>query len=137
MSMMMLGLLLASTLALALTLFTPVSERGVAPRPAEARTPALKVTVACKGTPERTRVENNRNRAITIKTVGSIYRPYSYEPFRVDRRLGAGSTATFESGSGANTNKLTGSYIYNNDVGSKEGARVVTQSGARYTDRCG
>jgi len=97
----------------------------------------LKVTVACKATPEKTRVENNRHRAITIKTVGSIYRPYSYEPFRVDRRLRAGRTVTFESGSGANTNKLTGSYIYNNDVGSKEGARVVTKSGTRFTDRCG
>ena len=137
MSTMMLVLLLACALALALTLFTPVSERGVAPRPAMARTPALKVTVACKATPEKTRVENNRNRAITIKTVGSIYRPYSYEPFRVDRRLRAGRTVTFESGSGANTNKLTGSYIYNNDVGSKEGARVVTKSGTRFTDRCG
>src|SRR5829696_6653592 len=122
---MMLVLLLASALALALTLFTPASERGVAPRPAEARTPALKVTVACKATPEKTRVENNRNRAITIKTVGSIYRPYSYEPFRMNRRLGGGKSVTFESGSGANHNKLTGSFIYNNDVGSKEGARIV------------
>ena len=137
MSTTALGLLLASALALALTLFAPVSERGVSPRPAEARPPALTVTVACEATPEKTRVENNRNRAITIKTVGSIYRPYSYEPFRVDRRLGAGRTVTFESGSGANTNKLTGSYIYNNDVGSKEGAKVVTKTGSRFTDRCG
>jgi hypothetical protein len=87
------------------------------------------VTVACTATPERTHVKNNRNRAITIKTVGSIYRPYSYEPFRVDRRLGSGKSVTFESGSGANRNKLTGSYIYNNDVGSKEGARIVRSSG--------
>ena len=137
MGMMALGLLLASALALALTLFAPVSERGVSPSPAQARTPALTVSVACEATPERTRVENNRNRAITIKTVGSIYRPYSYEPIRVDRRLGAGRTVTFESGSGANTNKLTGNYIYNNDVGSKEGARVVTKTGSRFTDRCG
>jgi hypothetical protein len=69
--------------------------------------------------------------------VGSIYRPYTYEPFRVDRRLGGGKSVTFESGSGANHNKLTGSYIYNNDVGSKEGARVVRSSGARFVDRCG
>ncbi len=136
MGTMALGLLLASALALALTLFAPVSERGVAPRPAEARPPALTVTVACEASPERTRVENNRNKAITIKTLGSIYRPYSYEPFRVDRRLGAGRTVTFESGSGANTNKLTGNYIYNNDVGSKEGAKVATSVGG-FSDRCG
>ncbi len=28
-------------------------------------------------------------------------------------------------------------YIYNNDVGSKEGARVTTASGTRLVDRCG
>jgi hypothetical protein len=123
--------------ALVLAISGPALERGLSTRPAEAATPALTVTVACKAAPETTRVKNNRNKAITIKTVGSIYRPYSYEPFRIDRRLGAGRIVTFESGSGANTNKLTGSYIYNNDVGSKEGARVVTESGTRYSDRCG
>ncbi len=123
--------------ALMLAIAGPTSERGVSPHPAQARPPALTVSVACKATPERTHVKNNRNRAITIKTVGSIYRPYSYEPFRVDRRLGGGKSVTFESGSGANHNKLTGSYIYNNDVGSKEGARVIRSSGARFVDRCG
>jgi hypothetical protein len=123
--------------ALLFALVGPASERGLSPHPAEARMPALTVTVACKATPETTRVKNNRNRAITIKTVGSIYQPFSYEPIRVDRRLGGGRTITFESGSGDNHNKLTGSYIYNNDVGSKEGARVVTGSGARFVDRCG
>src|SRR5215212_9468269 len=131
--------MLVSALAAALGLAVagPASERGLSPHPALARTPALTVTVACKATPETTRVKNNRNRAITIKTVGSIYQPYSYEPFRVDRRLGGGNSVTFESGSGANHNKLTGSFIYNNDVGSKEGARIVTGSGARFVDRCG
>jgi hypothetical protein len=123
--------------ALVFAMAGPASERGLSPDPAQARPPALTVTVACKATPETTRVKNNRNRAITIKTVGSIYQPYSYEPFRVDRRLAGGRSITFESGSGANQNKLTGSYIYNNDVGSREGARIVTSTGARYVDRCG
>ena len=123
--------------ALVFAIAGPTSERGLSPHPAQARPPALTVTVACKATPELTRVENNRNRAITIKKVGSIYQPRSNEPFRVDRRLGGGNSITFESGSGANHNKLTGSYIYNNDVGSREGARVTTGSGARFTDRCG
>jgi hypothetical protein len=55
----------------------------------------------------------------------------------VNRKLGGGNSVTFESGSGANQNKLTGSFIYNNGVGSKEGARIVTGSGARFVDRCG
>jgi hypothetical protein len=128
----------ALTAALALTMTAgPVSKQGLSPQPAQARMPALTVSVACKATPERTHIKNNRNRAITIKKVGSIYRPYSYEPFRMNRRLGGGNSTTFESGTGANHNKLTGSFIYNNDVGSKEGARIVTGSGARFVDRCG
>ncbi len=136
MGTMALGLLLASALALALTLFAPAWERGVSPRPAEAATPAVKVTVSCKSAPEVTRVTNNRSKTVTIRTVGSIYRPYSYEPISVNRTLGGGRTISFESGSGANTNKLTGNYIYNNDVGSKEGAKVSTSVGG-FSDRCG
>ena len=133
-TILLVGAVMAS---LMFTMAGPPSERGLSPDPAQARPPALTVTVACKATPETTRVKNNRNRSTTIKTVGSIYQPYSYEPFRVDRRLGGGRSITFESGSGANQNKLTGSFIYNNDVGSKEGARIVTNTGARFVDRCG
>ena len=115
----------------------PTSERGLSPHPAQARPPALTVTVACKATPEITRVENNRNRRITIKQVGSIYQPRSNEPFTVNRTLRANRTIRFESGFDANQNVLTRQYIYNNDVGSKEGARVTTASGARFVDRCG
>ena len=130
-------LVAAAKAALVLTITAgPLSQRGISPEPAQARLPALTVTVACKATPERTHVKNNRGRAITIKKVGSIYQPRSNEPFRVDRRLGGGNSVTFESGSGAN-NTLTGAFIYNNDVGSKEGARVVTGAGTRFSDRCG
>src|SRR5918999_3368427 len=123
--------------ALVFAIAGPTSEQGLSPHPAQARPPALTVTVACKATPETTRVENNRNRNITIKTVGSIYQPRSNEPFRVNRTLRGGRTITFESGSGADRNVLTGQYIYNNDVGSREGARVRTGSGASFVDRCG
>ena len=82
----------ALTAALVLTMTSgPVSKQGLSPQPAQARLPALTVSVACKATPERTHIKNNRNRAMTIKTVGSIYRPYSYEPFKVNRKLGAAS----------------------------------------------
>ena len=122
--------------ALGLALAGPASERGLSPHPAEARTPALTVTVACKATPETTRVKNNLNRAITIRAVGSIYRPFGYEPVRVERKLGAGKTVTFESGAGADRNKLSGSSIYNDDdVGSRDGARVRTSVGTSI-DKC-
>ena len=134
------AILLVGAVMAVLVVFTiagPTSERGLSPHPAQARPPALSVSVACQATPETTRVENNRNRTITIKKVGSIYQPRSNEPFRVNRRLGGGRSITFESGYDANRNVLTRQYIYNNDVGSKEGARVTTASGARFIDRCG
>ncbi len=56
------------------------------------------------------------------------------------RTLGAGNSITFYSGPGAsssNSNTLTRAYIFNNDVGSTEGARVKTSTGNRYSDRCG
>ena len=67
---------------------------------------------------------------------GSVYQPRSNKPFRVGVKLGAGRSVTFESGYDANSRVLTRQYIYNNDVGSKEGARVSTSVG-RFTDRCG
>jgi hypothetical protein len=126
-----------ATAALVFTMAGPSPERDFSPQPAEAARPALTVTVACQATPEVTRVKNNRRRAVTIKSVGSIYQPFRYEPIMVNRKLAARKTIAFESGRGANQNTLTGAYIYNNNVGTREGARVVTKTGLRVTDRCG
>jgi hypothetical protein len=134
-SMMVLGLLLASALALALAVFGSTSERSISVRPAEAAS-AVGVTVACYGNPEITRVKNNTNHRITIRSVGSIYQPRSNEPFHMSQTLSAGSSVAFESGYDANHNTLTRQYIYNNDVGGKEGARVSTSVG-RFSDHCG
>ena len=122
---------LAGLLVLALALTTDV--RGISPRPAEAA--GVNVSVACKSNPEKTRVENNTNHRVTVKKVGSIHQPRSNEPFRVNVRLRAHRTITFESGYAANSHVLTRQYIFNSDVGSKEGARVATSIG-RYVDRC-
>ena len=134
------AILSVGAVMVALVVFTlagPTSERGLSPHPAQARPPSLTVTVACNATPEITRVENNRNRRITIKQVGSIYQPRSNEPFTVNRTLRANRTIRFESGSDADQNVLTRQYIYDNEIGSKEGARVTTASGGRFIDRCG
>jgi hypothetical protein len=116
-------------------MFAPVSERGLAPRPAEAAAKVL-VSVNCQSNPETTRVVNNTGRSIKIRKVGSIFQPRSNEPFRVNRTLRPHRAITFESGSSANQNVLTRQFIYNNDVGRKEGARVATSIG-RFVDRCG
>ncbi len=133
-----LSLVIAAGLVLVLMMFAafgPVSERGIAPRLAEAA-PAVGVNVNCTSNPEKTAVTNNTNKPIKIKKVGSIYQPRSNEPFVVNRTLKPDKRITFESGSKANgSNALTRQYIYENDVGSREGARVFTSVG-RFIDKC-
>ena len=46
-----------------------------------------------------------------------------------------GRTVTFESCSRANNNVISKQYIFNSDVGPREGARVATSIG-RCVDRC-
>jgi hypothetical protein len=111
-----------------------VASRGLS-RGAVAATPAVSVSVGCDGNPETTRVHNNTNHFVRINTVGSIYQPRSNDPFHVSRNLGSGKAITFETGYAANHDTLTRQYIYNNDGGSKEGARVGTSAGT-FVDRC-
>jgi hypothetical protein len=106
---------------------------------AEAVVPLLSVHAYCYSNPERTVVHNNKGYAITIKSVGSIYKARSNEPFSVTRSIGAHKSITFYTGSRArssNRNTLTRQFIYNNAVGTREGARVKTSSGRVYSDRC-
>jgi len=58
---------------------------------------------------------------------GSIYRSYDFEPITVDRTLRRGRSITFESGPAANGYVLTKQYIFNSDVGSKEGASASSE----------
>ena len=134
MAMIAIAFLLASALALVLTMVGSAQERGISSAPADAAS-RVNVTARCDGNPEKVIVENNTRHRIKIKRVGSIYKPRSNEPFRVDRTLRRGRTVTFESGPAANHNVLTHEYIFNSDVGSKEGARVATSIG-RFGDRC-
>jgi hypothetical protein len=135
-----LPLVLAAALMLVLMMFAafgPVSERGIAPRHAEAA-PVVQVNVNCTSNPETTAVKNNTNRTIKVYRVGSIYQPRSNEPFVKNRLLGPRKSVTFKSGYGAASNSpltLTRQYIYNNDVGRQEGARVATSVGS-FIDRC-
>lgn len=111
------------------------------PTPTPSPTPTaypslLQVSVNCKGTPETVTVKNVGKGTVTITTVGSLYQPLSGEPYRVNRTLKPGQSITFQSGSGAVTNRLTALYIFNNNVGSTEGVRVVVSTGKTFTTRC-
>lgn len=103
----------------ALTMLAPSGP--VAPRPAEAATPAVTVTVGCYTNPETTPVKNNRSYAITVRSVGSIYRPRTNEPFYINYRIAADRTITLQTGYSASSNVLTRQYIYENTVGMTEG----------------
>jgi hypothetical protein len=121
---------------LAVVFLGPASfDRGLAVRPAEAAA-RVNVTARCDGNPERVVVTNNTRHRIEVRRVTSIYQPRSNEPFRVDCTLRRGRSITFESGPAANRNVLTRQYVFNSDVGTKEGARVATSVG-RFADRCG
>jgi hypothetical protein len=116
-------------------LLGPVSPRGgLSVRPAEAAA-RVRVTAGCDGNPEKVVVANNTRHRIKVRTVGSIYQPRSNEPSHVDRTLRRGRSIAFESGPAANRNVLTHEYVFNSDVGTREGARVATSVG-RFADRC-
>lgn len=105
----------------------------VAPPPnVDGATPALKGTVCCYSTKERTVIKNQSSRRVTLKSVGSIYKPYSSEPFAVSKALAPGKTVSYYKGSGASSSHartLTRQSIYNDSVGTSEGARVKTKAG--------
>ena len=107
---------------------------GLSVRPAEAA-PRVNITARCDGNPEKVIVENNTRRRITVNRVGSIYRPYDFEPKSFNKTIRRGRQATFESGPRANQNVISRQYIFNSSVGSREGARVGTSVG-RFGDRC-
>jgi hypothetical protein len=109
--------------ALVLSMAAPASKEGLSPRPVQAQSLDLTVTVDCESGPETTTIQNNGNTSVTIEDVGSIHEPRSDEPFSVDEPLDAGGSITFESGSGASQNVLTEQFIYDNEVGSEEGRR--------------
>jgi hypothetical protein len=121
----------------ALTLAAPASNPGPSLRPVQAQSSDLTVTVDCESDPENTTVKNNSNASVTIETVGSIHEPRSNEPFPVNEQLDPGETVTFESGFDATQNVLVNQFIYDNEVGSQEGAEVVTSTGERFTALCG
>lgn len=111
---------------------TPTPRPTATPAP-----PQLAVTANCYGNPETTVIKNVGSGPVTLTSVGSLYQPRSNEPFSVSRTLQPGQSVTYQTGAAASSNVLTQQYIYNNDVGSTEGARVRTSTGATFTDRCG
>ena len=108
--------------ALVATLIAGVLPAGAAPASAAS---GVSVSVNCYSSPERVTIRNNRHSSITVQTVGSIYKPYSSEPYGAYRTLKPGKSLTWSAPRS----------IFNNDVGTREGVRVRTSVGT-FTDRC-
>jgi len=106
----------------------------VAGSPAVAASSPVKITLACYSNPEKTTIKNVSTHSLTVKTVGSTYKPYSFEPFTVNKVLAAGKSVTYQTGSKAKgANELSHDYIYNNN--GSDGARVTTSAGT-FTKHC-
>ena len=100
---------------------------GVVPATAAEAASGVKIILSCYSNPERTIIKNNRRRAITVLSVGSTYRPYSYEPFSVRKVVKPGKRVQFQTGRAARVNRLTRNYIYNDN--GRDGVKVVTSVG--------
>jgi hypothetical protein len=117
-----------------------VAPACVGPRPRISSAPAkaasrVNVIAKCDGHPEKVIVQNSTRHRIKVKKVGSIYRPYDFEPKTFNKTIRRRGQANFESGPAANNNIISKQYIFNSDVGSREGARVATSIG-RFVDHC-
>lgn len=106
---------------------------GAAPPAAAEAASGVRIILSCYSNPERTIIKNNRRKAITVLSVGSTYRPYSYEPFRVRKVVKPGKRVQFQTGRAARVNALTRNYIYNDN--GRDGVKVVTSVGT-FRKRC-
>lgn len=118
---------------------TPTSPPTATPAPTEphfstASLADIKITVSCRTNPELTRIDNLSSSDVTITTIKSLIDLTGGEPFTVNRKLGAGKTVIFRSGSGATAGTiLTTSFIYTNTAYENDGARINFASGDGIT----
>jgi hypothetical protein len=124
---------LAGAFALAVVLTTGGAVASGPDSPTVQAAPAIGIRVGCYANPETTRIVNNTGSSIQVRTVGSTYQPYSYEPIWVGKTLAPGKSITYQTGFAAVKNVLKRNYIYNNNGMDK--ARVVTSVGT-FTKAC-
>lgn len=109
----------------------PVSPPPPPPPPPPPTGESFTVELVCGGSPEQTIITNTGTAPITIATITSIDQPRpGEEPFAVSRTLAPGESVTFTTGPGATgPDALAGNTIYDNAIGTNEGARVTTENG--------
>jgi hypothetical protein len=99
---------------------------------AAAQEEELAVRLACdsdrRGV-EYVTVSNHSSQAITIQSVGSLYKPRADEPFPRNDRLRPGGSITYEAGSGARSNTLTRESTIFRNTAREEGVQVQTSAG--------
>ena len=96
----------------------------------------LQVSINCTGVPETTTIKNVGEGTVTLSRLTSLYNAGGGEPFALNRQLAPGATITFSTGTGTGANKLSNQFIYNDDAGDVEGARVTVSTGKTFTKYC-
>lgn len=90
----------------------------------------IKITLNCNSNPETTRIDNTGDAAIVIYSVESLVDQTGSEPYTFERKLGAGRTVIYRSGSGATSGSiLTTNWMYTNTAYENDGVRLVTNIG--------
>lgn len=110
-----------------------VIEQRCAPKPLPSK---LTVSIDCQGVPETTTIKNVGEGTVTLSRLTSLYNAGGGEPFAINRQLAPGQTITFSTGTGTGPNKLSSQFIYNDDAGDVEGARVTVSTGKTFTTYC-
>ena len=126
---------LPTVVAFAVMLVATVAGAGLAPAPAAAGAPQIRIALDCDGTPEKTSITNISGKEVTIESVGSLFDRTNREPFNVNETLKPGQSITLESGEDARGgDRLTGQELYD-DESNRDGAKVHTSIGT-FKERC-
>ena len=98
----------------------------------------IQIALDCDSTPEVVRVTNRLNRALTVRTISSLYAPrQGEEPYSVNRQLQAGATGAFRFGRDiSGPNVLSNNYIFNSEVPPRDEGVIVGTSVGRFLFRC-
>jgi len=107
-----------------------------APKPAVVYPSKLSVSINCGGAPELTTIKNIGQGPVPLSQLWTSYNKTGLEPFSLGKVLNPGASITYQSGSGASTNKLTQQQIYTEGAGTHEVVTVKVSTGKKFSKAC-
>lgn len=115
-----------------------VTDAGTITKDCPARPPSrLSLSIDCAASPELTTIRNVGEGPVKLSRLWTTWDQNGNEPYNLnDRDLYPGQSITYQSGSGASSNKLTSFQIYTEDAGTAESLRVEVDTGKRFDKSC-